>query len=138
MNNAQWLNFSFRMTCLFSIVLIVVGVLSQKRHLKEWESTHLSKQGATCLWEGSKGQMVSYNLRSFDGGKNWYAVDINIASNEVKVVGPAEEKFPGLVKHIENWNKLTTHVLDHGPLNLGSTSDMAFLKSIGITIKTNQ
>ena len=48
----------------------------------------------------------SYNLRSFDKGKNWYAFQ-ETPDGEVKILGPVEEIYPGL------WERITVRLVEH-------------------------
>ncbi|MBI2124266.1 hypothetical protein HYT92_00590 [Candidatus Pacearchaeota archaeon] len=41
-----------------------------------------------------------FSLVSLDGGKNWYAFAENEKNGEVKILGAAEEKFPGLLRYL--------------------------------------
>lgn len=65
----------------------------------------------------------NYRLESFDGGKNWYAVDHNSSTGETKILGTAEEKFPGLLKHLEGMDALVEYAEKHGAINPANMSE---------------
>lgn len=70
------------------------------------------KSGGTSLFNG---KMLNYNLQSFDGGKIWYACEYG-KDWEVIILGKAEEIYPGLVKHLDAWDKLTKYVEKNGAI----------------------
>ncbi|KKL90594.1 hypothetical protein LCGC14_1903180, partial [marine sediment metagenome] len=53
------------------------------------------------------GDMISYNLKTFDGGKHWYATEYD-EDWGVIILGEAEEVYPGLLEHIEAMDKIYT------------------------------
>ena len=83
-----------------------------KRDVNYYDSTYLSRQGGTSLWNG---EMINYNLRSFDGGKIWYACEYG-KNWELKILGEVETVYPGLMKTLNAWDKITDHVSKHGPI----------------------
>lgn len=100
------------------------------RELAHYRSTYLYKIGA------SQG-FGSYNLRSFDGGKQWYAVETN-SDGSVIIKGLAEDVHPGLLAHLEGWDKLLNYVKENGPLNFSAgriDADISALKGTGITVE---
>lgn len=108
----------------------------QKREIDYYNSTYLSKQGATSLWKGSNGKVVNYYLRSFDSGRNWYA--ITMSDSGTTILGPVEEIFPGLMKHLKDWDNLTDYVAKNGPINLNDGNGTSLLKDVGFEITTNK
>jgi len=110
-------------------------VANMKRDLKYYETTYKSRQGATSLWEGSHGEMLTYDLRSFDGGRNWYVIRRD--GDNVYVQGNVENVYPGLLKHLGSMDELYQRMETNGPLNLGSTEDISLLKRIGFQIVSN-
>jgi hypothetical protein len=103
-----------------------------QRDLSWYQTNHLSKQGATTLWPGAKGQMIDYHLYSLDAGRNWYAIERK--GEEIIIKGETEKIYPGLLKHLDNWDKLWKHVEANGPLNPSKSEDVKFLESIGFTV----
>ena len=63
-----------------------------KESFKYW----YQKVGSTTLWPGSNGEMISYNLRTFDGGEHWYQVAYD-DDWKMHIVGDAEQLYPGIV-----------------------------------------
>ena len=71
-----------------------------------------TKTGSTSLFNGT---MLNYNLQTFDGGKIWYACEYG-KDWEVIILGKAEDVYPGLVKHLDAWDRLTKYVETHGAI----------------------
>jgi hypothetical protein len=67
-----------------------------------------NKTGGTVLVEGAS----SYNLKSFDSGENWYAIKYNKEWG-MKILGTAEDIHPGLLKHLDAMDKITSRI-DNG------------------------
>ena len=84
-----------------------------KKDVNYYDSTYLSRQGGTSVWNGT---MVNYNLRSFDGGKIWYACEYG-KDWDLKILGEAEIVYPGLMKTLLAWDKIKEHVEKNGPIN---------------------
>jgi len=106
----------------------------------------LRHSGGTSLyypptWDKEKdGDYFNYDIRSFDGGKNWYSVEIDqhCVDNHwgFKVLGDANELYPGLLEHIISWDSLTNYVAENGPINLSDTAGVNILKDAGFSIDT--
>jgi hypothetical protein len=84
-----------------------------KKDVEFYDSIYLSRQGGTSLWNG---KMINYNLRSFDGGKTWYACEYG--DKMVKILGEVETVYPGLMKTLIAWDKISEHVEKNGPIKL--------------------
>ena len=52
------------------------------------------KSGGTVLWPGSNREVVNYNLRTFDSGKNWYAVEYD-QDWGMRITGGVDKVYPG-------------------------------------------
>ena len=76
---------------------------------------------------------INYDLRSFDGGKNWYAVDYNFETKEVKIIGEAEKVYPGLLNHLESWDRLINYVKDNGPINPSDEKGVSIFEKAGFS-----
>ena len=121
------------------VVGFVIGYLKHKssvsldmRNLVYYKSHFLQKTGASLGYG-------SYQLRSFDGGLNWYAVDVDLSSGAVTIKGPAEDVFPGLLAHLDGLDRLTKYVAKNGPITLSvdrSATGMAILRGAGFTVET--
>jgi hypothetical protein len=110
----------------------VRNMKSMQRELDHYHSTYKIRQGGTSLWSGSKGEMLNYFLESFDGGLNWYV--IRTEGNNRYVQGNVENVYPGLMRHLQAMDDLTRRVEANGPLDLGKSSDVKFLKNVGFTV----
>ncbi len=103
--------FTLVLAMLAIILALGVSIFSLKDDLAQSERTlthitrHLdSKTGGTSLLTGD---MISYNLKTFDGGKHWYATEYD-EDWGVIILGEAEEVYPGLLEHIEAMDKIYT------------------------------
>jgi len=89
------------------------------------------KSGGTSLLTGSN---INYDLRTFDGGLTWYAVERN---NDwgFKIIGDSEEVYPGLLDHIEAMDRLTQHVQTNGAIDLSNLDNIKLLEDAGFEVK---
>lgn len=102
------------------------------RAFRHWDS----KTGGTVLWPGSDGENLNYNLKTFDSGKHWYVIEYD-QDWGMKIIGDAEEVYPGLLDQIERMEQLTRHVEEVGPLTLagGINGDEAqLLRNAGFQV----
>lgn len=108
-----------------------------KRDLTYFESTYIRKQGWTVLWSGAKNG-VNYDLRSFDGGKTWYAVHQG-KDDTLIIDGFAESVYPGLMKTLQDWDAIEKYATEHGPINPNNPADLNMLLQHGLSVtpKTN-
>lgn len=124
--------------CIGIITLKYLFAEKRIKQLKKYQllnnQHNLIKSGGTSLY-GDK-EMLNYNLRSWDGGKNWYAIDQELCFRfgEVKILGEAETIYPGLLKHLKAWNKLTEYVEKNGPLNPTDTEALQLIEAAGFKI----
>ena len=93
--------------------------------------TYLVESGWIKIW-GTDTNGTSYNLRSFDGGQNWYAA--SVSSNGVIILGEAEKIYPGLHQHLTDMDTLTEYCTKHGPLTLTNDSEIKMPENIGFTV----
>ncbi len=122
------------------IVGIVIGAVMQgvvgglPKH-NSYEEKELAYYKSTYLWKkGWTPKYGNYQLNSFDGGKNWYAVDIKDGSVTIK--GTAEEISPGLLAELEAWDRLTKYAKENGPITLSgnrAAKDISVLTGTGFT-----
>lgn len=91
-----------------------------KRQLSRYEERaklhHRNKQGCTTLSWSSEDTLVvgdegvCYNLRSFDGGATWVAMEFNDDWG-MKALGLAEDVYPGLLDDIEKTDALISSAI---------------------------
>lgn len=81
-----------------------------------YQRTHLQKSGYSQGWG-------NYDLRSLDGGINWYAVAST--NGGVVILGSADQVYPGLVEHILAMGRLYSYVESNGPVVVGTTISSA-------------
>lgn len=96
---------------------------SDYSHMKDnceyYDSTYLSKSGCSEDYG-------SYQLKSFNGGEDWY----NVVDDSI--TGFADTK---LVKHLQAWETISKFVEIYGPINLENLYLIEFeLNEVGITI----
>lgn len=132
----------------FIIILAIIAISSNhalhkqnlrlQRDLTYFESTYTRKSGYTAFWSGSTNG-VNYDLRSFDGGKNWYAVEMDNGKDTLTIKGPAETIYPGLMKNLQDWDNIVAYAEKNGPINPSNPNDLKVLTNNGfsVTRKTN-
>ncbi len=126
--------------CASVLIFCIVYSYYIKPHYREFnhlkrekvysDTTDLWKKGGTHL----NGKMVDYDLRSWDGGKNWYVINYNFDTHEFKVVGLVDSIYPGLMDHIAAWDKLTNYVEKNGPIKLDDPNGVKALEGAGFTL----
>ena len=155
------ISISTALTLLF-ILLFIVGIAlhalivpdlqdykNMKERQEERSKIELSHSGGGCLyfppdWDKEKnGESFNYHLKSWDGGKVWYAVEYDKDCVDglwgLKILGLAEELYPGLIDHIEGWDNLVEYVSEHGPISIDDTTGLNALKKAGFDIiKTDE
>jgi hypothetical protein len=95
------------------------------KRLKDYRETYLVKSG----WTKKSG---SYQIRSFDKGKNWYASELK-DDGSVIIVGGAEQIYPGLLSELAGWDYLSKKA----PLNISegmSQKDIKALEDAGFKV----
>lgn len=110
-----------------------------KRDLAYYDSTYLSKQGWTSFG-GDKG--ISYSLRSWDSGQNWYAVEMNLDStpSTLKILGEADTIYPNLLQHLAGIDALTDYVSKNGAIGSKpiSEKEINLMEGAGFTVTKNK
>lgn len=111
-----------------------------QRSLDYYDSTYLHKSGWTSFMGGEKG--LSYDLRSWDCGRNWYAVKLKRSSDaapwELIILGEADSIYPNLVKHLEATDRLTEYARKNGAIgSSGKVTDeeIKMLEDSGFEVK---
>jgi len=128
--------------CMFGFIMIISFIfwvnnsnlndeLRRAHRDLDWYGTnYLHKQGGTSLWNN---QSISYHLRSFDGGKNWYATHTT-TNSEVIIDGPAETVYPGLMKTLQDWDNIVSYAEKNGPINPNNPADAQVLEKNGFSV----
>ena len=142
---------------IFFIFLFIVGIAlhaliapdlrdykNMKERQEERSKVDLRHSGGGILyfppnWDKEKdGDSFNYDLRSWDGGKVWYAVEFDKDCVDglwgLKILGRADELYPGLIDHIEGWDSLLDYVSKHGPISSEDTAGIRALKNAGFNI----
>ena len=135
---------------LVAVVFYFVGAMPLKQEIKrmnerqaEMNKVNLRKQGGTSLYSppGWNEKYFNYDLRSWNAGKDWYAVeydkDLDCGRWGLKILGDANELYPGLLEHLKAWDDLTCHVANNGPVDGSDSSGISLLKKIGFTASNN-
>jgi hypothetical protein len=97
----------------------------QKSELEYFKRTYLTKQGGTTMIPNAN----SYRLISVNGGEEWLAL-----SPQRKVLGTAEEVYPGLVEHLDAMDRLLEYTRTHGPINPLSNEGLEMLNRVGFKV----
>ena len=132
---------TFIVAFLFSYIIQVKPLQDKNKRNKEdldyYKGTYLSKQGGTAMLKGF--DILNYHLKSFDGGKIWYAIDNDKWFNDkgLIILGKADDVYPGLLSHLDGLDKLTKHVEDNGPIDPGQITQeqIDILDKAGIAVK---
>lgn len=113
------------------VFLELQEIKSLKKDLADYQTTYLSKSGSTAYQDYG-----SYQLQSLDGGRTWYAVEYQ-EDGVVKVLGPADSLYPGLVENIEAFDALFKYVKENGPIGSRpiTSEDLKFLEDAGFTVE---
>lgn len=109
---------------------------SLKQQEAYWDTTYLRKSGGTRTFgpKGFDNPILNYDLRSWDVGKNWYAVDLNFKTGELKIIGEAEKIYPGLIEHLSAWDAMTKYVQKNGPIKLTDPNGVKIMEKAGFKI----
>ena len=113
---------------------------SMKDTINRDNETYLSKSGGTSLyfppwWNKIRdGKGFNYHLMSFDGGQNWYAIDKEKLFDEILVIGLVDHIYPGLMEYLDKMGNLSSHVREHGSLDLTDKDDIEVLTDAGFTV----
>lgn len=95
----------------------------------------------TYLWKmGCRVDYGSYDLRSFDGGQNWYAVKSAFGKTgpeKVEILGSAEQVFPGLLKKINGMEELCNYAKRKGPITELGPSEIEMFEKAGFKLKSD-
>jgi len=147
---------STALTILF-VVLFLVGIAihalvapdlrdykNMKERQEERAKVELRHSGGGILyhppnWDKKKdGDSFNYDLRSWDGGKVWYAVEFDKDCVDglwgLTILGRADELYPGLLEHIEGWDNLLKYVEDNGPIGVKDVDGLKALEGAGFTV----
>lgn len=104
----------------------------QRKNAYAWR--HFRRlQGSTMLWPGSSGEVVPYDLRSWDSGTTWFAVETD-AEIRMTIKGPAEQIFPGLLAVVVASGELASA---RGALDLSNDHDLDLLQRAGFTVQAS-
>ncbi len=101
-----------------------------KAKVGAYEETYQQKSGASAKYG-------NYELRTFDAGGNWYAVK-SATPGGVKILGEADQIFPGLLAELVAWDRLVEYAKKHGPFKLDgplTPEQEKILKDAGIRVE---
>jgi hypothetical protein len=122
------------------VLFCAAGWTRSARSLARLEARHAEtvsqlrfKSGGTVLWGGSAGKVLNYSLASLDAGSTWMALEPATDGGR-RVLGTAEQIYPGLLAHIEWMDALTSKVQSSGPLDLASPQTTVLLERSGFTV----
>jgi hypothetical protein len=120
------MNWSIYGALLFAIGLLVLRLytITNERNRLQRSQDYLTRNtlyrsGGTAMVTGD---WISYQLRSFDNGVTWYAMEGDFQAG-YRVKGPVEEVYPGLLKKVEGMDRLMDRVRRKGPIEVRSADD---------------
>ena len=117
---------------------------SLERSRDFYDKTYLRNSAVTSLWkpEGWEHEYFSYDLRSWDAGKTWYALEMEkpngtaLKEDRIIILGEVEDVYPGLMSHNTSWDRLIKHIKKEGPIdNVNEAEEL--LDGTGITIEVD-
>lgn len=116
-----------------AILFLALDKANQRAVRAEQTIEHMTehtgrKSGVTSLLTGTN---INYDLRTFNSGKTWYAVERD-SDWGLSIIGEAEEIYPGLLDHIKAMDRLTQHVQENGPIGI---DDIQLLEDAGFEVK---
>ncbi len=140
--------------CAFIALIIYGTVFHDKllRHKNMMErqadryKLELREQGGTVLYyppnwnKETDGSFFNYMIHSWDGGKTWYATEYDKECEGgwgIRILGNAQEMYPGLLEHILGMHQLTKYVEDNGSIDGGDALGIDALENAGFTVKLN-
>ena len=74
----------------------------------------------------------SYELLSLDQGQTWYALER--CGKEIRVLGSAEEIFPGVLVQRAATRRLCAYAEEHGPIGAGDAQGLEMLIKAGFSV----
>lgn len=119
MENERKRGYMLSLFMLFMILVIgtLAMIIREKNSKIEKLEEDLSYYENTILWKtGFSLGFGDYHLESFDGGLRWYAISKD--STGTLIEGSADSVFPGLLQHLNAWDKLTEYVEKNGPISI--------------------
>ena len=93
----------------------VLDARKQFIEYKEYKETYRERAGVVIL---NTKKTLNYYLRSFDGGRNWYAIkNTDKDSKDIIILGEVEKVYPGLQKYLMYLDILNREVVETKKLN---------------------
>lgn len=128
--------------CMFAIIAVLVLIIvysfyrDVEKKFAELKAKYLAESGADPIC----GQ---YQLRSFDGGLNWCAVDPSSgADSPVKILGPVEQVYPGLRQRLSARKDLQRYMQQYGFNGVKNAGDvkhiMWLIDASGYSVKEDK
>ena len=99
------------------------------------KNNYLIKRGNTLYHKNNTLNWISYELRTFDGGKIWYVVETDLNDGSVNIIGVVDSIYPNLLQHIKSIDELYNYIEKNGSVDLNredSSEQMILLKNLGI------
>ena len=104
----------YKICLIFVIAVLLAGgayryILIQRESFQDCRDVVDYYQTKYRYQTGSIKGFGHFNIVSLDGGNNWYAFAEK--NNEVKILGTAEDKFPGLLKHLKGMEDVASQAV---------------------------
>lgn len=104
------------------------------------DNTYLRKCGGTSTYQNKalyNGKYaLDYDLRSWDGGKNWYAIDYDLKTEEFKILGVADSIYPKLLEHLQALDDLENYAKKNGAIDGTKKEGIEKLEKAGFKVVT--
>lgn len=144
MNNFERYVTGFLVCALISMLIYAYVFHHKIVEYKSMKEYNLRHQGTTGLylppeWDiNTNDKLFNYDIRSWDGGQNWYAVEYKSDTKELKVIGDVDTLYPGLLKKIEGLNDLIKYVEENGTIEGSTYKEIELLKDAGLVTETKK
>ena len=116
----------------------------REQYYAEVNKVELRETGGGILytppnWDKEKDGAFNYNLRSWDSGKTWYAIEydkeLDSPIRGFRIIGDVDSLYPGLIEHIQGMRALTDYVEKNGSIDGTDPKGLEALEDAGFEVK---
>lgn len=144
-------NMGYLLLVVFGLIVFGLFIFSEylpmKGKLKRIEERQanrnkleLSHAGGGALYTPPdwKEKYFNYTLRSWDGGKTWYAIEYDRECEGgwgIRILGEVDTLYPGLLKHIEGMDAFSKYIDEKGTIDGTDPEGLKILENAGFILK---
>lgn len=122
--------------CYSSLRRTRLALQNEKSCFKYLERHVKRRQGVTKLWPGFGGEFLTYDLRSWDAGSTWFAVEMD-KDHRMTIKGAAEAVYPGLLSNLLAGDRLF-QAAEFGPLDPNDQKSIQLLSQAGFGVSSGE